>query len=128
MAKRREPTSKGKNIITALLQEYGIKPAEDIQDVLKDLLGGTIQAMLEAEMNGHLGYISFERTDTTNYRNSKKSKIICSKYGEINIDIPQHRERSFEPKIVRKRQKDISGIEDKIIIHVRKRSYHQAYI
>ena|GEM_PF-4011368 len=38
-----------------------------------------------------------------------------SKYGEMDIDVPQDRESTFEPKIVRKRQKDISGIEDKII-------------
>lgn len=51
MGKRREPMSEGKkNIIASLIQEYDIKTAEDIQDALKDLLGSTIQAMLEAEM------------------------------------------------------------------------------
>lgn len=44
-----------RNIITALINEYDIKNAEDIQDALKDLLGGTIQEMLEAEMTQHLG-------------------------------------------------------------------------
>ena len=117
MRKRREPMSEGKkNIIAGLMQEYDIKSAEDIQDALKDLLGGTIQSMLEAEMNEHLGYASYERTDdTTNCRNGKKGKTIRSKYGEMEINVPQDRESSFEPKIVRKRQKDISGIEDKII-------------
>lgn len=48
MAKRRESMSDGKkNIIAALLQEYDIKTAEDTQNALKDLLGGTIQSMLE---------------------------------------------------------------------------------
>lgn len=48
--------SEGKrNIITGLLQEYDIKTAKDIEDALKDLLGGTIQEMLEAEMDEHLG-------------------------------------------------------------------------
>lgn len=42
-------------------------------------------------------------------------KTICSKYGEMDIDVPQDRESSFEPKVVRKRQKDVSGIEEKII-------------
>lgn len=116
MAKRREPMSEGKkNIIASLIQEYDIKTAEDIQDALKDLLGGTIQNMLEAEMDQHLGYEPYQRTDSTNSRNGRKSKSIRSKYGEMDIDVPQDRESSFEPKIVRKRQKDISGIEDKII-------------
>lgn len=116
MGKRREPMSEGKkNIIAGLLQEYDIHSAEDIQDALKDLLGGTIQSMLEAEMDEHLGYEPYERTDNTNSRNGKKSKTIRSKYGEMDIDVPQDRESSFEPKIVQKRQKDISGIEEKII-------------
>jgi putative transposase len=116
MAKRRETMSEGKkNIIAALLEEYDIQSAEDIQDALKDLLGGTIQSMLEAEMDEHLGYAPYERTDGTNARNGKKSKTIRSKYGAMDIDVPQDRESSFDPKIVQKRQKDISGIEDKII-------------
>ncbi len=39
-----------RNIIRQLLEEYDIKTAEDIQDALKDLLGGTIKEMMEAEM------------------------------------------------------------------------------
>lgn len=38
-----------KNIINGLLQEYDIQDLSDIQDALKDLLGGTIQEMLESE-------------------------------------------------------------------------------
>ena len=48
--------SEGKrNIIAGLLQEYDIKTAKDIEDALKDLMSGTIQEMLEAEMDEHLG-------------------------------------------------------------------------
>lgn len=42
-------------IIQQLLQEYDIQDAK-IQDALKDLLGGTIKEMMEAEMDYHLGY------------------------------------------------------------------------
>lgn len=117
MARRkRETMSEGKkNIISALLDEYDIQSAEDIQDALKDLLGGTIQSMLEAEMDSHLGYEPYERTESSNARNGKKPKTLRSKYGEMDIDVPQDRESSFNPQIVKKRQKDISSIEDKII-------------
>ena len=108
--------SEGKrNIIAALLQEYDIQSAEDIQDALKDLLGNTIKEMMEAEMDEHLGYEPYERSDNTNSRNGYKQKQIRSKYGESTIDVPQDRESSFEPKIVKKRQKDISAIDEKII-------------
>lgn len=118
MAKKREPvkmTEGKKNIIAALLQEYDIQSAEDIQDALKDLLGGTIKEMLEVEMDDHLGYEPYERSENQNSRNGYKQKQIRSKYGETTINVPQDRESTFEPKIVKKRQKDISAIDDKII-------------
>jgi transposase-like protein len=116
MAKRRTRLSEGKqNIIASLINEYDIKTADDIQDALKDLLGGTIESMLEAEMDNHLGYEAYERSVNSNARNGLKSKSVRSKYGEFDIEVPQDRESSFEPQIVKKRQKDISHIEDKII-------------
>ncbi len=58
------PMTEGKrNIIQGLLQEYNIESAADIQEALKDLLGGTIKEMLEAEMDEHLGYEKSERSD-----------------------------------------------------------------
>ena len=111
-----KPMTEGKrNIIQGLLQEYNIETAEDIQDALKDLLSGTIQEMLEAEMDDHLGYEKYERSEEPNYRNGTKSKRVRSKYGEFEVDVPQDRESTFEPKIVPKRKKDISAIDDKII-------------
>ena len=117
MARRkREPMSKvKKNIIAELIKEYDIKTAKDIEDALRDLMGGTIQEMLEAELDEHLGYRSYERSDSSNYRNGKKTKKIRGNLGETEIEVPQDRDGTFEPKVVKKRQKDISGIEQKII-------------
>lgn len=53
---RVQMTEGKRNIIHQLLEEYDIQSAEDIQDALKDLLGGTIKEMMEAEMDDHLGY------------------------------------------------------------------------
>lgn len=66
-----------KNIIAELIETYDIKTAKDIEDALKDLTGGTIQEMLEAEMDEHLVYRSYERSDNTDYRNGKKPKLKC---------------------------------------------------
>lgn len=111
-----KPMTEGKkNLIQGLLQEYDIESAEDIQDALKDLLSGTIQEMLESEMNEHLGYDKYERSEEPNYRNGTKPKSVRSKYGEFEVDVPQDRQSTFEPQVVPKRKKDISGIEDKII-------------
>lgn len=105
-------------IIQQLLQEYDIETAEDIQDALKDLLGGTIKEMMEAEMDAHLGYGKSERVDRseqTDYRNGTKRKQVNSSYGSMTIDVPQDRNSTFEPQVVKKRQKDISDIDQKII-------------
>lgn len=116
MGKRKEKFSEGKrNIIASLIEEYDIQSAEDIQDALKDLLGGTIENMLKAELDNHLGYEPYERNESSNARNGNKSKIVRSKYGQLEIDVPQDRDGSFEPQLVKKRQKDISQIEEKII-------------
>ena len=104
-----------KNIITGLLEEYEINSAEDIQEALKDLLGGVIESMLESEASEHLGYEPHERSDSDNARNGKRSKTLRSKYGEFDVMVPQDRKSTFDPQVVKKRQKDISGIEDKII-------------
>ncbi len=115
MAKKKRMREGKKNIIAGLMQEYDIKTAKDIHEALKDLLGGTIEEMLEAELDEHLGYEEYERSDNPNYRNGVKAKKLRSSYGEIPIEVPQDRDGDFEPQIVPKRKKDISEIEQKII-------------
>ena len=121
MAKQRKAVHKvrmteGKRaIIQQLFQEYNIESATDIQDALKDLLGGTIENMMEAEMDEHLGYSKSERSDSENARNGYKSKNLNSTYGRVQIDVPQDRQSTFAPQVVKKRQKDISDIDNKII-------------
>ena len=121
MARQKKPVHKvhmteGKrNIIHQLLEEYDIQTAEDIQEALKDLLGGTIKEMMEAEMDDHLGYEKSERSDNDDYRNGYKTKRVNSSYGSMEIEVPQDRKSTFQPQVVKKRQKDISDIDQKII-------------
>lgn len=110
------PMTDGKRaIIQGLLQEYDIESAADIQEALKDLLGGTIKEMMEAEMDDHLGYSKSERSDSDDYRNGYKSKRITTSYGGMEIQVPPDRKSTFEPQVVKKRQQDISDIDKKII-------------
>lgn len=121
MAREKKPVHKvqmteGKrNIIHQLLDEYDIQSAEDIQEALKDLLGGTIKEMMEAEMDDHLGYEKSRRSDSDDYRNGYKTKRVNSSYGTMEIEVPQDRRSSFEPKVVQKRQKDIFDVTDKLL-------------
>ena len=94
-----------RKIIAQLLEEYDIKNAHDIHEVLKDLLGGTLEEMLEAEMEDYLTYPKYATSSSKNDRNGYKQKEIKSSLGTMKIDVPQDRQSTFEPKIVEKRKK-----------------------
>ena len=66
-------------------------------------------------MDEHIGYEKYQHSDDTNYRNGVIKKNVRSTYGEFQVEVPQDRNSTFEPQIVKKRQKDISEIDQKII-------------
>lgn len=87
----------------------------DIQEALKDLLGGTIQSMLEAELSTQMREREEEDAGYSDSRNGYKPKTLKSSMGEIPISVPQDRNSDFEPQIVPKYKRDISEIEGKVI-------------
>ena len=106
-----------KEIFKVLIEDYGIKDTNDIKDMLKDLMSGTIQTMLEAEIEHELGYAknSVSEKNTSNSRNGYSKKTVRSEYGNINLDIPRDRNAEFEPQIIPKYQREITGIEGQIL-------------
>ncbi len=110
--------NKSSELARMLLENYEINSAQDIQEALKDLFGSTIKEMMEVEMNDHIGAskgdYGISRNDN-NYRNGYKSKTLRSSMGELEIDVPQDRNSTFNSTIVPKRKKDINDIEQKII-------------
>ena len=89
----------------------------DIQAKLKRLFAGTIEQMLEAEMDEHLGYEknSALGNNSGNSRNGYGKKTITSDYGECEISVPRDRNGEFEPKVIEKRQTHTDEIEQKIM-------------
>ena len=72
---------KKQELIKQLVSEYGVESIADIYNALKDLLGGTIEELLQAEINNHLGYEKYGHGDKENYRNrykEKKFKVIMA--------------------------------------------------
>ncbi len=106
-----------KEIFKALIEDYGIKDTNDIKDMLKDLMSGTIQTMLEAEIEHELGYAENSVSDksTSNSRNGYSKKTVRSEYGNINLYISRDRNAEFEPQIIPKYQREITGIEGQIL-------------
>lgn len=117
MARQRKLSPERKAFISGLLEHYHPQDAQDVQDMLKDLLGDTLQEMLEAEMDQKLGYskYDYQNKDTDDSRNGYSKKTVVSSMGEIDLDIPRDRKGEFEPQVVKKNQTDISNIEDQVL-------------
>ena len=113
---RKKDENKNK-LVQAILDEYQPETAKDVQDALKDIFGPMFEAMLQGEMENHLGYNSNskEEKETDNRRNGYIHKNVKTSMGEMQIDVPRDRDGSFEPILVPKRTKDISDIDQKVI-------------
>ena len=108
---------KENKLVKDLIEKYGVKTTDDIKDMLKDLLGETIQTMLETEIEEDLGYskYDYEEKKTENSRNGYTPKTVRSEYGKIDLNIPRDRKNEYEPQIIPKYQREITGIEGQII-------------
>jgi putative transposase len=105
-----------KEIVKYIIEEYGVTSPTDITNALKDLLGETLQEMMDTEFNEHMGYEKHDHVvDKNNYRNGSSSKKVKTSQGEIDIDVPRDRNASFEPIVIEKHQRDISDVDNKII-------------
>ena len=106
-----------KELISKLIDEFDIKSAKDIEDMFKEMLSPMLQDMLEGELDDHLGYGKYEHSGEsgTNSRNGHSSKTVTTSFGDMALNIPRDRNSTFEPQIVRKHQRDVSDIENRVI-------------
>jgi putative transposase len=76
-----------------------------------------VESALEGEMDDHLGYGKYDPAgrDGGNSRNGTRPKTLVTEAGPVEIEVPRDRESSFEPVIVAKRQRRLSGIDDLVI-------------
>ena len=110
--------NKSKNeLVQAILDVYQPETAKDVQDALKDVFGPMFEAMLQGEMNSHLGYENNDKSEklTCNRRNGYITKNVKTSMGEMTVEVPRDRDGSFEPQIIPKRTKDISDIDKKVL-------------
>lgn len=108
--------NKGKEILKILQENYEIETAQDLSGAIKDLFKDALQQMMNAEFDSSMGYSKYDKkVEKTNYRNGSTKKNLKSEFGEFEFETPRDRKGDFEPKIVPKNKRDVSGIEDKII-------------
>ena len=106
-----------KEQIRQIITENNFTNVADVYAYLKEGFKDILQELMEAEMDAVLGYEKNQKGDiaSNNKRNGYSTKTLKSQYGEFPIDIPRDRNGEFEPKLIPKYQRDISGIEEKVI-------------
>ena len=104
-------------IARAILEEYQPKTVAEMQEALKDVFGPMLEAMLQGELSAHLGYENNARgsKETADRRNGYSKKTVTTTGGNLDIRVPRDRDGSFTPLLIGKRQRDVSGIEDKVL-------------
>lgn len=111
-----EEKSKGKKILEILQENYQIESAQDLSSAIKDLFKDSLQEMMNAEFETSMGYKKYDnKVEKTNYRNGTTKKTLKSEFGEFEFETPRDRNGEFDPRIVPKNKRDVSGTEDKII-------------
>ena len=101
-----------------VVRELGITSAHDLYEALRDMFAGTMEDMLKAELDEHLGYEKHDQSPkgTLNRRNGTIAKRVKTEHtGELIIDVPRDREGSFEPQMIKKGQSDVSEIQSKVM-------------
>ena len=100
-----------------LVRERKLKTTEDAEELVKELFGDVIKEMLEAELEEELGYSKhdYRNKETDNSRNGYTKKTINSSHGKIELSIPRDRKGEYEPVVVKKHQRSIASIEDRIL-------------
>ena len=107
------PEEKQKFLQSGLLD--GIKTQEELSRMLKELHSAALEAMLQGEMDNHLGYSKHQQSSSTNARNGTSSKHVKTEFGKSQIQVPRDRDSSIEPIVLPKHQSTATPIENIII-------------
>jgi putative transposase len=102
---------------SGLAQERGLSLTGP-EGLLKQLTKTVLETALNEEMTEHLGYEKHDPggAGTGNIRNGTRSKtVLTDTTGAVEIDVPRDRAATFEPQIVKKRQRRLSGVDEVVL-------------
>ena len=100
--------------MVARAREQGIELLGE-QGLLRQMTKAVMERGLAEELTEHLGYEPHERSGSSNARNGSTPKRLATEAGPVDLEVPRDRDGSFEPRMVRKGQRRLDGI-DKIVI------------
>jgi len=110
-------TSVREQLVKEIINDYNPQSISELQDILKGMFAPLMEEMLKGELDAHLGYQKHDQSPkaTENRRNGSYPKVVQSTLGEIDLEIPRDRKGEFEPALIPIGEKDISGIENKVL-------------
>src|SRR4051812_16135386 len=100
--------------LVARAREQGVELLGE-NGLLRAMTKAVLERGLAEELTDHLGYDPHERSGSANARNGSTPKRLHTEAGTVELDVPRDRDGSFEPRLVRKGQRRLDGI-DKIVI------------
>jgi putative transposase len=85
--------------------------------LLQQLTKVFLESALEGEMDAHLGYAKHDAAgdNTGNSRNGRRAKTVITEVGPVEIAVPRDRDASFDPQLVKKRQRRLSGVDEMVL-------------
>ena len=95
---------------------------DEVMTAMKKMFKDILQEVMECELADELGYEKSERTSndeggkkSKNYRNGYSKKTVKTQMGELEIKVPRDRSGEYEPKIISKYNRNVDGMEEKIL-------------
>ncbi|MGC4811917.1 IS256 family transposase [Micromonospora sp. DT228] len=117
--KRAEPSAEAKAAVELVraAKEQGLSLTGP-EGLLRQLTKTVLETALNEEMTEHLGYAKHEPdgAGSGNIRNGTRAKtVLTDSTGPVQIDVPRDRAGTFEPQIVKKRQRRLSGVDEVVL-------------
>jgi transposase-like protein len=102
--------------LVAQAREQGLQLSGE-GGLLQQLTKIVLESALDGEITDHLGYDRHDPAgaNSGNSRNGARAKTVLTDVGPVEVTVPRDRQGSFEPQIVRKRQRRLSGVEDLVL-------------
>ncbi|WML27363.1 IS256 family transposase [Neobacillus sp. OS1-33] len=106
-----------KELIKEIVKEQKFTSTNQIMETIKEMFSDILEEVLQCEMDEQLGYEKHQRRsdEPNNYRNGSTKRKLKTQFGEVEVDVPRDRKGSYEPQILDKYQRNVDGLEEKIL-------------
>lgn len=106
-----------KEFIKEIVKEEKFTSTNQIMETIKEMFSDILEEVLQCEIDEKLGYEKHQRRSDgpSNYRNGSTKRKLKTQFGEVEVSVPRDRNGSYEPQILDKYQRNVDGLEEKIL-------------